>query len=272
MGDLSPSEAQESRIPLLLGVSLKLYLDIASSREWARGVARVAEQRSNVLGRAVRLFALPSLPALDAVRTELAGSPVALGAQDLHWVDRGPFTGEVSGADLRDAGCEFVEVGHAERRALFGETDDIVGLKLAAAVRNGLTPVLCIGELAEGSAESAIVESCAQLASALEALDPAVRSELVVAYEPVWAIGKSRPAGVEHVALVVAALRRTLDDDARITASWVIYGGSAQFGSLTELGDSVDGLFMGRFAHDPDELARVIDEAAEVASQAKGVG
>lgn len=272
MGDLSPSDAQESRPPLLLGVSLKLYLDIASSRKWARGVAQVAAERRDTLGETVRLFALPSLPALDAVRSELAGTPVELGAQDLHWEDRGAYTGEVSGADLLDAGCTFVEVGHAERRAMFGETDEIVGRKLSAAIRNGLTPVLCIGELVEGSPEDAAAESCAQLTSALAALAPSVRSDLVVAYEPVWAIGQANPAGAEHVARVTAALRSTLSSDARIASSWVIYGGSAQHGSLSELGDSVDGLFMGRFAHDPEELARVIDEAAEIAVRAKGMG
>lgn len=248
--------------PILLGVSLKLYLDIAASEAWARGVAATAALHPAVIDGSVRLFALPSLPALHAVRTALEGTPVEVGAQDLHWEDRGAYTGAVSGTDLRDAGCTFVEVGHAERRSLFGDTDEIVAGKLAAAMRNSLTPVLCVGEESEGTVEDAVAIGTSQLASALNGLDGGARGDLVVAYEPVWAIGRPRPAAGAHVSRVVAALREALDQDPRVATSWVIYGGSAQSGSLTELGDGVDGLFMGRFAHDPLDLARIVEEAA----------
>lgn len=264
----SPALASPVRpaAPLLLGVSLKLYLDIADSRAWARGVADAVGRHPAVLDGRVRLFALPSLPSLPAVREELARTPVRVGAQDLHWEDRGAFTGGVSGTDLRDVGCAFVEVGHAERRSVFGETDEMVALKLAAAVRNGLTPVLCIGEEAEGPAAEAADVACAQLDAALGGLAPGAVGDVVVAYEPVWAIGRPRPAPVDHIAAVVAALRRALAGDERIAASWVIYGGSAQAGSLSDLGGGVDGLFLGRFAHDPAEFARIVDEAALLAT------
>lgn len=261
-----PARSVRSAAPLLVGVSLKLYLDIAESRAWARGVADAVGRHPAVLDGRVRLFALPSLPALPAVRDALARTPVRVGAQDLHWEDRGAFTGGISGTDLRDVGCVFVEVGHAERRTVFGETDAVAARKLAAAVRNGLTPVLCLGEDAEGPAADAAAVAGAQLREALAGLDPAVRCDLVVAYEPVWAIGQPHPAPVEHVATVVAALRGILAADERIGASWVIYGGSAQAGSLSELGDGVDGLFLGRFAHDPAEFARIVDEAALLAT------
>lgn len=262
MGEAVPSTAVPRSAPILLGVSLKLYLDIAASEAWAHGVAATAARHPAVVDGSVRLFALPSLPALHAVRASFVGTPVEVGAQDLHWEDRGAFTGAVSGADLRDAGCTFVEVGHAERRTLFGETEEIVARKLAAAVRNSMTPILCIGETHEGPVEDAVATSTAQLAAALSGLDGTVRGDLVVAYEPVWAIGRPRPAAPEHVARVVAALRAVLDRDTRIAASWVIYGGSAQSGSLSELGDGVDGLFMGRFAHDPADFTRIVNEAA----------
>ncbi|MEV8370428.1 triose-phosphate isomerase family protein [Microbacterium sp. NPDC064584] len=262
MGEAQHPAPEPRSVPTLLGVSLKLYLDIGASEAWARGVAAIAGRHPAVVDGSVQVFVLPSLPALPAVRQALAGTKVAVGAQDLHWEDRGPFTGAISGVDLRDAGCTFVEVGHAERRTLFGETDDIVARKLAAAMRNSLTPVLCIGEENEGPAEDAVLTSTAQLASALDGLDDAVRGDLVVAYEPVWAIGRPKPANAAHVSRVVAALREMLDRNPRIARSWVIYGGSAQAGSLNELGRGVDGLFMGRFAHNPIDLARMVDEAA----------
>lgn len=257
-----PLPAMSRSAPILLGVSLKLYLDIAASEAWARGLAATAALHPAVIDGSVRLFALPSLPALHAVHAALEGTSVEVGAQDLHWEDRGPYTGAVSGTDLRDAGCTFVEVGHAERRALFGETDEIVARKLAAAMRNSLTPVLCVGEEAEGTVADAVAISTAQLALALNGLGGGVRGDLVVAYEPVWAIGRPSPAAGAHVSRVVAALREVLDQDPRVATSWVIYGGSAQSGSLTELGHSVDGLFMGRFAHNPVDFARIVDEAA----------
>lgn len=261
MGEAVHPPLASGSAPLLLGVSLKLYLDLAASDAWATGVAETAARHPAVVDGRVRLFALPSLPALHAVRTAFAGTPVEVGAQDLHWEDRGPFTGAVSGRDLVDAGCTFVEVGHAERRSLFGETDDIVARKLAAAMRNGLTPVLCIGEDHEGPVQDAVDASTAQLATALKGLDDTLRGDVVVAYEPVWAIGRPRPAPAAHVARVAAALRQMLENDTHVTSSWVIYGGSAQAGTLSELGGSVDGLFMGRFAHSPADFARIVDEA-----------
>lgn len=264
MGDAVPPSVVPATKPLLLGVSLKLYLDNAASQAWAHGVAAAVGGHPAVVDGRVRLFALPSLPALHAVRDAFEGTPIAVGAQDLHWAERGAYTGAVSGADLLDAGCTFVEVGHAERRRLFGETDEVVARKLAAATRSGLTPILCIGEETERPVEDAVAASTAQLAAALAGLDDAVRGEVIVAYEPVWAIGRPQPAPAGHVRGVVAALREILDGDPRITDSWVIYGGSARSGSLSNLGSSVDGLFMGRFAHDPEDFARTVDEAARL--------
>jgi len=253
-----------SRPPLTLGVSLKLYLDVASTEEWARRVADVARSSAAVRDGRVRLFVMPSFPAIPSVRQALRGSAVELGAQNLHWEDRGPYTGEVSGADLKAVGCTLVEVGHAERREHFGEGPDVVRRKLVAAVRNGLTPVLCIGEREEVSAPQAAEECVGQLESALAGLADGADAEVVVAYEPVWAIGRPVPATTGHIRDVVEVLRAHLAADPRITSSSVIYGGSAQGGMLSELGEAVDGLFLGRFAHDTGDLAEIIDEAASL--------
>ncbi len=261
-GGTHPAPQPPSRITV--GVSLKLYLDVAETTQWARKVATIARNNSAVREGRVRLFVMPSFPALTAVHTALAGTRVQLGAQNLHWEDRGPYTGEVSGADLRAVGCGLVEVGHAERRASFGESEDVVRDKLTAAVRNGLVPVLCIGEETQLGIVEAVAECAAQLRSALAGLPAESRSEVIVAYEPVWAIGKKEPADAAHVRGVVAQLRNVLADDGRIPVFSVIYGGSAQRGTLNGLGGAVDGLFLGRFAHDTAELARVIDEAASL--------
>jgi triosephosphate isomerase len=253
------------RRPILLGVSLKLYLDITQSSAWARGVAELARGSEPVRRGDVRLFALPSLPALPAVRDALAGSGVAVGAQDLHWEDRGAFTGAVSGADLVAAGCTYVEVGHAERRRIFGDDDAAVAAKLAAALRNGLVPVLCVGEPVRVDPAAAADECRRQLDAALARLDDrAPGADLVVAYEPEWAIGRAEPAAPEHVRAVAFALRAALDDDPRVASASIIYGGSAGRGLLRELGDAVDGLFLGRRAHDPADLAAIVEEAIAI--------
>lgn len=253
----------DERAPVTLGVSLKLYLDVSQTTRWARAVATLAAGHPAVRDGSVRLLVLPSLPALGAVRDAFAGTPVRLGAQDLFWEDRGAYTGAVSGADLRQAGCEYVEIGHAERRAVFHEGDDVIGKKLRAAVRNRLTPILCVGEHTRAPAEPTAQECVRQLDIALQHLD-GDRHDLIVAYEPVWAIGAPQPAPAAAVIAVCAALRDRVRADERLGETAVIYGGSAQPGSLTALGRGVDGLFLGRFAHDPDRLARMIDEAASL--------
>lgn len=251
------------RAAVTLGVSLKLYLDIPRTVRWAQQVADIAHRQAAVRSGALRLVALPSLPALEATRAALEGSGVHVGAQDLFWEDRGAYTGAVSGADLRQAGCSFVEVGHAERRAVFGEDDAIVRRKLAAAVRNGLVPIVCVGEASRD--DDAATVCLAQLSSALEGLPAGtVIDDLIVAYEPVWAIGAADPAPDGAVTEVVAALRTAVQRDARVTAASVIYGGSAGPGLLTRLGRGVDGLFLGRFAHDTEQFERVVAEAAAI--------
>lgn len=249
--------------PPILGVSLKLYLDPERSVAWASRVAETARASTAAQRGDLRLFVLPSLPALAAVRDVLAGTGVAVGAQDLWWADRGAYTGGVSGADLAALGCSFVEVGHAERRRWFGEDDVTIGRKLAAAVRNGITPVLCLGEPEDVGHAAATFECVDRLDAILDVAD-APLVDLVVAYEPEWAIGADRSASPEHVDAVCAGIRTRLDALGLPGSTDVIYGGSAGPGLLSRLGPQVDGLFLGRFAHDPEAFARIVDEAASV--------
>ncbi len=249
--------------PTLLGISLKLYFSHRETMDWCRQVAQLAREHPAVQRGSVSLFVLPSFPSLALASKVFADSPVQLGAQDLHWEDRGPYTGEVSGLSLREVGCTYVEIGHAERRQLFEESDEIVRAKTVAGLRNGLTPVICVGEIQRGSAESAAEACLAQLASALVGSEERARSaRFVVAYEPVWAIGAEEPASTEHILGVCQRVREWLAERG-YGEGRVIYGGSAGPGLLTELGGGVNGLFLGRFAHRIEALADVIDEATQ---------
>ena len=250
----------------LIGASLKMYFSHARTVEWCRAVAAIARTHPAVAHGEAEMFVIPGYLSVPAAR-EILGEHVAVGAQDLSTEDIGAFTGEVSGATIAELGCSLVEVGHAERRRLFGETDDIVRAKTAAALRNRLTPVLCVGEATQGTPEDAIGECLRQWDDATSTARRAgVSGSIIVAYEPMWAIGATKPASPDYIREVCDTLRNHLSTQTDALASAVIYGGSAGPGLLTEIGDTVDGLFLGRFAHDPAALARILDEVHALSS------
>ncbi|NUJ88157.1 triosephosphate isomerase [Plantibacter sp. MCCC 1A11337] len=254
----SPSAVPMTTAPRVVGVSLKMYFGHAQTLEWIEQVGALARRHEAVVDGRVRLFVIPGYLAVAPSVAALAGTGVLVGAQDLASADRGAFTGEVGGPELAEVGVTVVEVGHAERRSLFGETDEVVAEKTTAALRNGLSPVLCIGEVERTTPEAAATECVRQLDSALA---DAVAGPVIVAYEPVWAIGAAEPASAEYVRAVGAILKRSIAERADRVGSSVIYGGSAGPGLLTALGDDVDGVFLGRFAHDVAALEAVLDEA-----------
>ena len=162
----------------------------------AESLALATDVRNGVASlRDVDVAVGPSFTALYAVAKRLEDGPVTVAAQDCFWEEKGAFTGEVSPAQLADAGCKHVIIGHSERRQLFGELDAAVNLKARAAIRAGLTPIICVGEtLAERDAGETIGRVQAQLDGALADMDDAALERVVIAYEPVWAIGTGRNA------------------------------------------------------------------------------
>lgn len=246
---------------MLIGASHKMYLSHAQTVRWMQAVAAIVSAHP---AARVTTFAVPQYPSIPACVEIGAPAHIAVGAQDLSTEDAGALTGEVSGAVLAELGCRYVEVGHAERRRLFGETDDVVAAKVHAALRNGLTPILCIGEERRGDAATAAEHCLSQIDAGLAAARAAgAHGDIVVAYEPLWAIGAARPADAEHIRAVCGRLREDWAADSRGS---VIYGGSAGPGLLTEVAGAVDGLFLGRFAHDPAAFRAILDEAAAVSA------
>lgn len=249
----------------LIGVSHKMYFSHARTVEWCRSVAAIAGEHPAITDGTVELFVIPTYLSVPAALDTL-GSVALVGAQDLSTEDSGAFTGEVSGAEIAELGCRVVEVGHAERRRLFGETDEIVAQKTDAALRNGLDPVLCIGEAVRTTTDAAIAACITQIDSALEPSRVARHGgRVIVAYEPHWAIGAPEPASADYIGIVCSALRDYVRALAGFPGSAVIYGGSAGPGLLTTIADSVDGIFLGRFAHDPGAVREILDEAADAA-------
>ncbi|YCH15162.1 triose-phosphate isomerase [Arthrobacter sp. D1-17] len=252
-----------------------MYLGYADSLRWLGELRSEVDARPALRAGRVVPFVIPSFPMLPAARELLAGSPVLLGAQDCGWAD-GPWTGEVSPSLLAELGVRLVEIGHAERRRHFGEDDAMIALKVKAADDAGITPLLCVGEETAGpglgtekapaaSAEAAAEAAASFVYSQIEAATGGnweLASRLVVAYEPVWAIGAAEPAGAGYVSAVVNHLRGRLRAHGLHDLP-IIYGGSAKPGLLPTL-DAVSGLFLGRFAHDAANFGKVLDEALAV--------
>jgi triosephosphate isomerase (TIM) len=189
---------------------------------------------------------------------------IQLGAQHCHWEDKGAFTGEVSPAFLAKLNVRYVIAGHSERRELFGETDEDVNRKVLAIVRHGMTPILCCGETLEereaGGTEAKVV---GQVQAGLAGLSPAQVGAVVVAYEPIWAIGTGRTATPEDAQAVCAVVRRTVAEVAGPeagAATRIQYGGSVKPGNIGELmgAADIDGALVGGASLDPDDFARIV--------------
>lgn len=252
----------------IVAVGQKTYLGYAQTLAWLEAAAEAGRR----FGPAMDVVVFPVAPALPAA-VELGGqSHLQVGAQDVSTRPAGAFTGELPASLLAELGVTHVEIGHAERRFLFGETAEIIRTKVEASVAAGLVPLICVGEGSLG--DTTVVAPAAAVAQAGDQLDEVLDllpAELgfVVAYEPVWAIGAQQPAPVDHVRAVAAGLRSRLDG---FPAARLIYGGTAGPGLFAELSEATDGLFLGRRAHDPSAFAAVLAEVAAADEVSAGSG
>jgi triosephosphate isomerase (TIM) len=224
----------------------KLFGTIAESVSLATGVAEATAAVADA-----DVAVAPSFVALATIVERLRGSRLGVSAQDCHWEAKGAFTGEVSVQQIADAGARYVIVGHSERRQFFGETDETVARKTQAALQAGLTPIVCIGEtLAERDGGKTLERVGSQFAGALGALEPAQLARLVIAYEPVWAIGTGRTATSAQAQEAHAHIRQRLRQWFGAPAAdecHVIYGGSVKPDNTRELVSQpdVDGALVG---------------------------
>ncbi|KAK4159219.1 putative Triosephosphate isomerase [Cladorrhinum sp. PSN259] len=275
----NPNSRQRKR-RRIIGVSTKMYFSAARTDSFIRAVVDQLLLFDNDSEDGIDIFVVPDFVSLvsaaQVIRESGFEKKIIVGAQDCHSEDFGAYTGEVSPRVLREVGCGIVELGHAERKTLFGETEADVRRKVKAVVRNGMVPLVCVGELTrEEGMEGAGREVLRQvevvlggiLAEEKEGGDEGAAPEVVLAYEPVWAIGAEEPAGAEYVRGVVRMVReevgRRMGEKIKVR---IIYGGSAGPGLWEKLGGEVDGLFLGRFAHDPEQFVRTVIEVAGVGS------
>ena len=234
--------------PAWIGTSWKMNKSLAEAKDFATQLIQDDQQYDSSIQR----FVIPPFTLLRDVKRILAETNVMVGAQNMHWQDHGAWTGEVSPLMLKDCAMDIVELGHSERRKHFGETNDTVGLKVEAAVRHGLIPLICVGEtLQEREAANADAVLRKQVQAAFAHLNTTQKSApLLLAYEPVWAIGDHGiPASPDYANDRQAAIK-TVAEEILGKAVPCLYGGSVNPDNCVELFNQayIDGLFIGRSA------------------------
>jgi len=221
---------------------------------------------SKTAGR--EIVVCPPFTALAAVKPILAGTNIKLGAQNLNWETQGAFTGEISASMLKDVGCEYVIIGHSERRQFFAETDENVSRKLKAALAAGLVPIVCVGEsLSEREAGITSTVVSRQVKLGLASLSPDEAKSIIIAYEPIWAIGTGRTASAADANAMCSFIRLTLTGmlgTSVADAMRIQYGGSVKPDNVDELmaTSDIDGALVGGASLKAADFARIVNFAA----------
>jgi triosephosphate isomerase len=249
----------KQRKPILAG-NWKMNMTATQARELAANLiplVSAVKDRDIVLG--------PPFTSLQSVAETIKGTNVSLAAQNFHWEDKGAFTGEISADMLLDLGCKYVIIGHSERRLYFGESDETVNKKTRQALKKGLLPIVCVGEtLAEREAGKLNEIISRQVTGGLKDLTPEEMRRVVIAYEPVWAIGTGKTASPEQANEVHALIRQKIRSlyDAEIAEGLRIqYGGSVtpdNVSSLMAMPD-IDGALVGGASLRPESFAALVN-------------
>ncbi|MEE2642847.1 MAG: triose-phosphate isomerase [Planctomycetota bacterium] len=248
------------RKPFVAG-NWKMNLDQAGAAELVDGLL------AKGLNDSVDVAVCPAFVHAASVGSRIADSVIGLGCQDVYFEAQGAFTGEISCSMLKDIGCRYVILGHSERRHVMGETDEIINKKVKVALESGLTPIVCVGETLEereSGTTMAVIES--QFKGSLEGLSPEQVGEIVIAYEPVWAIGTGKVATPEQAEEVHSDLRKLLETsyNAEISAKVRIqYGGSVKPGNAADLlsQPNIDGALVGGASLKADDFAAIVTAA-----------
>lgn len=233
------------RKPIIAG-NWKMYKDLAEAIELANGIKRGVYRIDNV-----EIVICPPFVNLSEVSEMLVESNIGLGGQNCHWEKEGAYTGEISVMMLKSVGCRYVVIGHSERRKYFCETDETVNKKLKAALAGGLIPIVCVGEtLEEREAEKTIDVVKTQVAGALKGFSAEELERLIIAYEPVWAIGTGKtatPAQAQEVHAMIRKLLAELYSREFSAARRILYGGSVKPDNIEELmkEEDIDGGLIG---------------------------
>jgi triosephosphate isomerase len=254
-----------NRPRILLGTGWKMNKTVREAADYAQRLVKVLDDSAGLDD--IQLFVIPPFTAIEAVKRSSAGR-FWVGAQNMHWEEWGPYTGEISAPMLEELGVDLVELGHAERRRYFNETDECVQRKVHTALQHGIRPLVCIGERLE-ERESGIEKEVIsrQLKVAFGGVAAEHASMPMVAYEPVWAIGEQGTAAtIEDVRTMSGHIRGLLREIFGVDASSVpvLYGGTVDMTNCSDLltAGGIDGLFIGRAAWNVDGFARLIASCA----------
>ncbi|MCF7481517.1 triose-phosphate isomerase [Vibrio sp. J1-1] len=247
-----------------VGTSWKMNKNAHAAEAWVSAVLPALQQCSE----RIQPFVIPAFPYVKVVADQLTEQPIRIGVQNICWQDEGAYTGEVSPLMAKDCGASIVEIGHSERRAMFGETDETVNLKVQTALRHGLTPLVCVGDTAQEKQWGVSAESVIrQVKIALYNVPSDLLTSVLVAYEPVWAIGENgTPATNDEAQLIHKAIRTALREQygAEIANDMtILYGGSVNLsnaGGLIEQID-IDGVFVGRTAWEAEGYSELLSIA-----------
>ena len=231
----------------------------------SEAIAFVRELKDSLAGfGGVEVVVCPPFTALALVAEALRGTDIAVGAQDVYWEDKGAFTGEISPVMLKDAGCRYVIIGHSERRQFFGETSEAVNRKVKAVFSHGLTPIMCVGEMLE-EREAGITEKVVrtQTEAGLAGLTPEQAAGMVIAYEPVWAIGTGKTASDDDAQQVIGFIRSMVTDLYGAGAAEQVriqYGGSVKPANTAGLmaRPDIDGALVGGASLEVESFTGII--------------